>query len=101
MANGPTGDRIGIALVCREHRASKVSRKNRVLRQCSGECFRRPATSCRAIALATLGSTNDLMRDAELELASQAETSYKRMVQDQQAGAPAKTVGASVTVERA
>ena len=31
--------RIGIALVCREHRASKVSRKNRVLRQCSGECL--------------------------------------------------------------
>jgi transposase len=35
-------------------------------------------------------STNDLMRDAELELAQQAETSYKRMVQDQQAGGPAK-----------
>jgi transposase len=37
-------------------------------------------------------STNDLMREAELELARQAETSYKRMVQDQQAGAPAKKV---------
>ncbi len=36
-------------------------------------------------------STNDLMRTAELELARQAETSYKRMVQDQQAGAPART----------
>jgi transposase len=35
-------------------------------------------------------STNDLMRTAELELARQAETSYKRMIQDQQAGAPAK-----------
>jgi hypothetical protein len=46
-------------------------------------------------------STNDLMRTAELELARQAETSYKRMVQDQQAGAPAKKAGASVTLERA
>jgi transposase len=46
-------------------------------------------------------STNDLMRVAELELAHQAEASYKRMVQDQQAGAPARKVGASVTLERA
>jgi transposase len=48
-------------------------------------------------------ATNDLMRKAELELAHQAETSYKRMVQDQKAGAPAKKakVGASVTLERA
>ncbi len=46
-------------------------------------------------------ATNDLMRTAELELAHQAETSYKRMVQDQQAGAPAKNNGASVTPERA
>jgi transposase len=46
-------------------------------------------------------STNDLMRDAELELARQAETSYKRMVQDQQAGAPARKAGASVTLEHA
>jgi transposase len=46
-------------------------------------------------------STNDLMRVAELELARQAETSYKRMVKDQQAGAPAKKAGASVTLERA
>jgi transposase len=50
---------------------------------------------------AGIWSTNDLMRDAELELARQAETSYKRMVQDQQAGAPPKRVGASVTLERA
>ena len=50
---------------------------------------------------AGIWSTNDLMRDAELELARQAETSYKRMVQDQQAGAPAKKVGASATLERA
>jgi transposase len=50
---------------------------------------------------AGIWSTNDLMRDAELELARQAEASYKRMVQDQQAGAPAKKVGASATPERA
>ena len=50
---------------------------------------------------AGIWSTNDLMRTAELELAHQAETSYKRMVQDQQAGAPSKNVGASVTLERA
>jgi transposase len=41
---------------------------------------------------AGIWSTNDVMREAELELARQAETSYKRMVQDQQAGAPAKQV---------
>jgi transposase len=50
---------------------------------------------------AGIWSTNDMMREAELELARQAETSYKRMVQDQQAGAPAKKAGASVTLERA
>jgi transposase len=50
---------------------------------------------------AGIWSTNDLMRTAELELAQQAETSYKRMVQDQQAGGPAKKAGASVTLERA
>jgi hypothetical protein len=46
-------------------------------------------------------STNQLMRTAERELAEQAEASYRRMVKDQQAGAPAKTVGASVTAGRA
>lgn len=50
---------------------------------------------------AGIWSTNDLMRKAELELARQAETSYKRIVQDQQAGGPAKKEGASVTLERA
>jgi transposase len=50
---------------------------------------------------AGIWSTNDLMREAELELATQAEASYKRMVQDQQAGAAAKKAGASVTLERA
>jgi len=46
-------------------------------------------------------STNELMRTAELELARQAEASYKRTVQDQLAGAPAKKVGASATPEHA
>jgi transposase len=46
-------------------------------------------------------STNDAMRAAERQLAEQAETSYKRMVQDQQAGAPARKVGASATPEHA
>ena len=50
---------------------------------------------------AGIWSTNDLMRTAELELARQAETSYKRMVQDQRAGASARRVGASATPERA
>ena len=50
---------------------------------------------------AGIWSTNDLMRTAELALAQEAETSYKRMVQDQQAGGPAKKAGASVTLERA
>ena len=47
------------------------------------------------------GSTNELMREAERELARQAETSYKRMVKDQRAGAPGEKVGASATPERA
>ena len=46
-------------------------------------------------------STNVMMRDAERELAATGRASYKRMVQDQLAGGPAKKAGASVTVERA
>jgi transposase len=46
-------------------------------------------------------SSNTAIRQAERELATQAETSYKRMVTDQQAGAPARKVGASATPERA
>ena len=47
-------------------------------------------------------STNVMMRDAERALAQQAEASYKRMVQDQKAGGPARRiVGASVSVEHA
>jgi hypothetical protein len=44
---------------------------------------------------------NDAIRDAERALAEQAETSYKRMVQDQRAGGPARRVGASVSLEHA
>ncbi len=46
-------------------------------------------------------SANDAVRDAERALAEQAEASYKRMVQDQQAGGPARKVGASVSMEHA
>jgi transposase len=46
-------------------------------------------------------SSNDAIRQAERELAAQAEASYKRLVQDQQAAAPARKVGASATPERA
>jgi transposase len=41
---------------------------------------------------AGIWSTNLLMRQAERDLAEQAEASYKRLVQDQKAGAPAKKV---------
>jgi DNA replication protein DnaC len=44
--------------------------------------------------------TNHAMREAERELAQQAEASYTRMVRDWQAARPAK-VGASVTPGRA
>jgi hypothetical protein len=46
-------------------------------------------------------SSNDAVRQAERQLAEQAEISYTRLVKDQQAGAPARRVGASVTAERA
>ena len=46
-------------------------------------------------------SANDAVREAERELARQAETSYKRLVQDQRAAAPTRRVGASATPERA
>ena len=46
-------------------------------------------------------SSNEAIRQAERELAAQAETSYRRLVKDQQAGAPARKVGASATPERA
>jgi transposase len=46
-------------------------------------------------------SSNLAIRQAERQLAEQAELSYKRMVQDQQAGGPGRKVGASVTPERA
>ena len=46
-------------------------------------------------------SSNLAIRHAERELAQQAEASYKRLVTDQQAAAPARKVGASATPERA
>src|SRR6188472_1989547 len=46
-------------------------------------------------------SSNDAMRQAERQLAEQAEASYRRLIADRQAAAPARTVGASVTAERA
>jgi hypothetical protein len=46
-------------------------------------------------------SSNLAIRRAERQLAEQAEVSYKRMVTDQQARAPARKVGASPTSERA
>ncbi len=52
-------------------------------------------------AAAGVWSTNDTMRQAERELALQAEASYRQMIKDQQAGAPARSVGASATPERA
>jgi len=50
---------------------------------------------------AGIWSANRAIRDAERALTLQAETSYHRMVTDQQAGAPARKVGASATPERA
>jgi transposase len=45
--------------------------------------------------------THARMRDAEKQLAAQAQASYERMVRDRQAASPKKNVGASVTAERA
>jgi transposase len=46
-------------------------------------------------------SANDAVRQAERELVAQAEASYKRLVTDQRAAAPARKVGASATPEHA
>jgi hypothetical protein len=46
-------------------------------------------------------ATNEMMRHAERALAEQAEASYRRVVQNQCAGGPARKVGASATPERA
>jgi transposase len=46
-------------------------------------------------------SSNVAIRQAERRLAEQAEASYKRIVEDRQAAAPPRKVGASVTAERA
>jgi len=54
----------------------------------------------RTEAAAGIWSANRAIRQAERQLAEQAEVSYKRMVQDR-AGAPTRKVGASATPERA
>jgi hypothetical protein len=59
------------------------------------------STKPRTRAAAGIWSTNRAIRDAERALTLQAEISYQRMVTDQQAGAPARKVGASATPERA
>ena len=46
-------------------------------------------------------SSNVAIRQAERQLAEQAEASYRRMLKDRQAAAPARKAGASVTSERA
>jgi hypothetical protein len=48
-----------------------------------------------------ISSSNQAIRHAERQLAEQAELSYKRLVKDQQATAPARKVGASATPQRA
>jgi transposase len=45
--------------------------------------------------------THQRMRQAERQLAAQAQASYERMVRDWSAASPKKNVGASVTAERA
>jgi hypothetical protein len=52
-------------------------------------------------AAAGIWATNNRMREAERELAHQAEASYKRIVADFHAAAQTKKSGASVTPERA
>jgi hypothetical protein len=54
-----------------------------------------------AKAAAGIWHASDMVRDAERELAQQAEISYRRMVADQKAGGPARKVAAGVTPERA
>jgi transposase len=46
-------------------------------------------------------SSNAAIRQAERDLAAQAEASYERLVKDQRAAAPTRKVGASATLERA
>jgi len=62
--------------------ASPTRKKLRQLELTAGA----PKNTCRS---AGIWSTHELMRTAERELAVQADASYRRMVQDQRAGAPA------------
>jgi transposase len=55
----------------------------------------------RTSSAAGIWRTNDVIRQAEHQLAEQAEVSYQRMVKDQQARGQAKKAGAGVTLERA
>jgi hypothetical protein len=50
---------------------------------------------------AGIRSTNELLREAGIELARQAEISYTRMFTGQRAGAPERKAGAGVTLGRA
>jgi hypothetical protein len=52
-------------------------------------------------AAAGIWHANDIVREAERELAQQAKISYRRTVTDQKADGPARKVGAGVTPERA
>ena len=103
--------------------ARRSSRPPANSRSCSGACSRRgedyahqrPALTKKKLreleltagakprtkAAAGIWSTNRAIRDAERALTLQAEISYQRMVTDQQAGRPARKVGASATPERA
>jgi transposase len=54
-----------------------------------------------ATAARGIWSSNQAIRQAERELAAQAEASYKRLVTDQRAAGLASKVGASATLERA
>jgi hypothetical protein len=46
-------------------------------------------------------SSNVAIRQAERQLAEQAQASYERMIRDWKAASPKKKAGASVTAERA
>jgi transposase len=77
------------------HQQPALTRKKMRLLQLTAGAPKRTRQS------AGIHATYELMRVAERELAQQAEASYRRMVADQLAGAPAKKTGAGVTPERA
>jgi transposase len=73
---------------------SLTNKKLRRLEITAGAPARKGKPSC-------VWVTHQRMRQAERQLAAQAEASYKRLVTDRQAAAPTRKVGASVTAERA